>query len=232
MPLRCGIIEAPSDRTQATFPTMPARSLRIVILAIVAFAGGLLVARALMPARTELPRTERATVLPSPMALPTLGLVDQDGSPLGADFFKGHWTMVFFGFTSCPDICPTTLATLSQATRQLADLPAAEQPRVLLVTVDPERDSPSQLAAYVRFYDPAFLGATGTPDAVAAAAAAFRVPYSKVSLPDGGYTMDHGSGIFVVGPSGGIVAYTSAPHDAAIIARDYRKLVAFEGASP
>jgi protein SCO1 len=211
---------------------MPARSLRIVILAIVAFAGGLLVARSLMPGRTELPRTERATVLPSPMTLPALGLVDQYGSPLGADFFKGHWTFVFFGFTSCPDICPTTLATLSRATRQLADLPAAEQPRVLLVTVDPERDSPAQLAAYVRFYDPAFLGATGTPDAIAAAAAAFRVPYAKVSLPDGGYTMDHGSGIFVVGPSGGIVAYTSAPHDASVIARDYRKLVAFEGASP
>ncbi len=211
---------------------MQARPLRIVILAIVAFAGGLLVARALMPARVELPQTERATVLPAPMTLPALALVGQDGQSLGADFFKGHWTMVFFGFTSCPDICPTTLATLSRATRQLAELPDQERPRVLLVTVDPERDDPSHLAAYLRFYDPAFLGATGTPDAIAAAAAAFRVPYAKVSLPDGGYTMDHGSGIFVVGPSGGVVAYSSAPHDATIIAHDYRKLLAFEGARP
>jgi len=210
---------------------MPARPLRIVILAIVAFAVGLLVARALLPSRAELPQTERATVLPAPMALPALGLVDQDGQPLGAGFFEGHWTIVFFGFTSCPDICPTTLATLSKATRLLADLPAGERPRVLLITVDPERDDPAHLAAYVRFYDPAFLGATGTPDAIAAAAAAFRVPYAKVSLPDGGYTMDHGSGIFVVGPSGGIVAYSSAPHDATIIAGDYRKVLAFEGAA-
>ncbi len=141
---------------------MPARSLRIVILAIVAFAGGLLVARALMPSRAELPQTERATVLPSPMALPALDLVDQDGNPIGAGFFKDHWTIVFFGFTSCPDICPTTLTTLSRVTRQLADLPATERPRVLLITVDPERDNPSHLAAYVRFYDPAFLGATGS----------------------------------------------------------------------
>jgi protein SCO1/2 len=210
---------------------MPARPLRIIILAIVAFAGGLLLARALMPSRVGLPQTERATVLPSPAELPELLLLDQDGNPLGPDFFKGHWTIVFFGFTSCPDICPTTLATLSQMSRQLADLPPARQPRVLLITVDPERDDPPHLAAYVRFYDPAFLGATGTPDATTAAAAAFRVPYAKVNLPEGGYTMDHGSGLFVVGPSGGIVAISSAPHEAAIIARDYRKLLAFEEAS-
>jgi protein SCO1/2 len=210
---------------------MPARPLRIAILAIVAFAGGLLLARALTPTRVALPQTERATVLPTPMALPALQLVDQDGRPLGADFFKGHWTIVFFGFTSCPDICPTTLAALSQATRQLADLPPAEQPRVLLISVDPERDDPPHLAAYVRFYDPAFLGATGTLDAVAAAAAAFRVPYAKVNLPGGGYTMDHGAGIMLVGPSGSVVAYSSAPHDAGTIARDYRKVIAFEGAA-
>lgn len=209
---------------------MPARPLRIVILAIVAFAGGLLVARALLPSRVELPQTERATVLPTPMTLPALQLIGQDGRPLGADFFKGHWTIVFFGFTSCPDICPTTLATLSQATRQLADLPDQERPRVLLVTVDPERDDPAQLAAYVRFYDPAFLGATGTPDAIAAAAAAFRVPYARVNLAEGGYTMDHGSGIFIVGPSSDVLAYSSAPHDAKTIAHDYRTLLAFEGA--
>jgi protein SCO1 len=209
---------------------MPARALRISILAIVAFAGGLLVARLLLPPRVALPQTERATVLPRPRAIAPLDLVDQDGHPLGKDFFKSHWTIVFFGFTSCPDICPTTLATLSQATHQLADLPAAERPRVLLVTVDPERDDPPRLAAYVRFYDPAFLGATGTPAAIAAAAAQFNVPYARVSLPEGGYTMDHGSGIYLVGPSGGIVAYSSAPHDASTIARDYRTLVRFDGA--
>jgi protein SCO1/2 len=208
---------------------MAARSLRIVILAIVAFGGGLLIARALVPARVTLPQTERATVLPAPRALPALDLVGQDGRPLGADFFKGRWTIVFFGFTSCPDLCPTTLASLAQATHQLADLPPAERPRVLLVTVDPERDNPAHLAAYVRFYDPAFLGATGTPAAVAATAAAFAVPYAKVSLPEGGYTMDHGSAIFIVGPSGAIVAYSSAPHDASTIARDYRKVLSFEG---
>jgi protein SCO1/2 len=77
----------------------------------------------------------------------------------------------------------------------------------------------------VRFFDPGFLGATGSLDAVGTAAAAFGVPFAKVSLPEGGYTMDHGSGIFVVGPSGGIVAYSSAPHEADVLARDYRRIV-------
>jgi protein SCO1/2 len=183
-----------------------------------------------MPARVEPPRTERATVLPEPRPLPPLALTNQDGQPLGANFFKDGWTLVFFGFTSCPDICPTTLATLAQTTRQLADLPAAERPRVLLITVDPERDDPRHLSAYVRFFDPAFLGATGDSQAVAAAAAAFAVPYAKVSLPEGGYTMDHGSGLFVVDPSGGIVAFSSAPHEADVLARDYRKVVSYVAA--
>jgi protein SCO1/2 len=204
---------------------MAARPLRIVVLVIVAFGAGLLLARLLAPAQGTLPQTERATVLSTPRALPPLELVDQDGRPLGPAYFDGHWTLVFFGFTQCPDICPTTLATLAQTVRRLEDLPAGQQPRVLLISVDPERDPPEILAPYVRFFDPRFLGATGSLEATAAAAAAFSVPYAKVSLPEGGYTLDHGSGVFVVGPAGSMVAYFSAPHDAATIASDYRAIV-------
>jgi protein SCO1/2 len=209
---------------------MASRPLRIGILAIVAFAAGLVLARLLMPARVEPPQTERATLLPEPRPLPPLDLVDQDGRPLPAEFLAGHWTLVFFGFTQCPDICPTMLATLAQARRQLADLPESDRPRVLLVSVDPERDTPERLAAYVRFFDPSFLGATGTAAATAAAAAAFGVPYAKVQMPEGGYTMDHGSGLFVVGTDGALQAYLSGPHEAGTIARDYRKIVAWKEA--
>ena len=206
---------------------MATRSLRIGILAIVAFAAGLILARALMPARVAGAHTERATVLPAPRPLPALALTSRDGGQVGAEFFRGAWTIVFFGFTSCPDVCPTTLATLAQTVRQLSDLPVAQRPRVLLISVDPERDDPERLAAYVRFFDPSFLGATGDARAVADAAAAFGVAFGKVTLPEGGYTMDHGSGLFIVGPSGGIVAYSSAPHEAAVLARDYRKVVSY-----
>jgi protein SCO1/2 len=208
---------------------MAARPLRIGILAIVAFAAGLFLARAFWSPSPAPPQAERATIFPAPRALPALDLADQDGRALGPDFFSDKWTLVFFGFTNCPDICPTTLATLAQLERQLADLPAGERPGVLLVSVDPERDDPARLAAYVKFFDPAFTGATGTPQAVAHAAEAFGVPYAKVSLPEGGYTMDHGSGVFVVGPTGGIVAYMSGPHDAIVMARDYRRIVAYAG---
>ena len=204
---------------------MAARPLRIVVLVIVAFAAGLLLARLLVPGKVAPPQLEQATVFPAPRALPTLDLVDQDGKPLPPRFFDGHWTLVFFGFTQCPDICPTTLATLAQANKQFGDLPAGSRLRVLLVSVDPERDPPSILAPYVRFFDPAFLAATGSLEATAAAAAAFNVPYAKVAQDGGGYTLDHGSGIFVVGPTGGIVAYLSAPHDAARIAANVRSIV-------
>ncbi|MFO1407060.1 MAG: SCO family protein [Steroidobacteraceae bacterium] len=204
---------------------MPKRTLRIAILAIVAFAAGLLIARALQAPVPAAPHTERATVLDTPRALPALSLVDQDGRPLGNGHFTGRWTLVFFGYTSCPDVCPTTLAMLANATRALGDLPASERPRVLLVSVDPERDDPSRLAAYVRFFDPAFEGATGDAAAVATAAGAFGVPYLKVPVPGGAYNVDHGTGIFLVGPDGRLVAYFSAPHDAAVLARDYRAIV-------
>jgi protein SCO1/2 len=204
---------------------MAARPLRIVVLVIVAFAAGLLLARLLVPGKAAPPQLEQATVFPAPRALPALDLVDQDGKALPPRFFDGHWTLVFFGFTQCPDICPTTLATLAQANKLFGDLPANSRPRMLLVSVDPERDPPSILAPYVRFFDPAFLAATGSLEATAAAAAAFNVPYAKVSQDGGGYTLDHGSGLFVVGPTGGIVAYLSAPHDAARIAANVRSIV-------
>jgi protein SCO1/2 len=209
---------------------MAVRSLRIVVLVIVAFAAGLLLARLIAPSRVEPPQTERATVFPAARPVPTLDLVDQDGKALGPDFFKGHWTLVFFGFTQCPDVCPTTLATLARTVRELDDLPAVQRPRVLLVSLDPERDTPEILAPYVRFFDPSFLGARGSLEATAAAASAFNLPYARVALPEGGYTLDHGSGIFMVGPSGGTEAYLSAPHEAATIARDYRTIVAWAGA--
>jgi len=152
-------------------------------------------------------------------------LQDPNGRSITNEDFSGRFQLIAFGYTYCPDVCPTTLATLSQALRQLQDLPAGLRPRVLLVSVDPERDPPEILAPYVRFFDPQFMGATGSLEATAAAAAAFSVPYAKVSLPEGGYTLDHGSGLFVVGPSGMLTAYFSAPHEAATIARDYRVIV-------
>ena len=112
---------------------------------------------------------------------PRSPLSDQDGKPLDATFFTRGWTLVFFGFTRCPDVCPTTLATLARTRATLTDLPTGQQPRVLLVSVDPEHDQASLLADYVRHFDPSFHAATGDPTAVATVAAGFGVPYAKVA---------------------------------------------------
>jgi protein SCO1/2 len=215
----------PADHGSHRIPGMTARHARIGVFAIVAFALGLFLARALLPGRDPPPATELLTILPQPRALPALTLVRHDGRTLDRGFFTGHWTLVFFGFTRCPDVCPTTLSMLAQAKRALADLPVDRQPQVLFVSVDPERDDAKQLAAYVTFFDPAFVGATGSAAQVAAAAGAFSVPYAKVSTPDGGYTLDHGSGLFLVGPAATLDAFASGAKDPAALARDFRRAV-------
>lgn len=202
--------------------------LRIVLAAIVAFALGLILARVFVTLReVPVPATETATILPQPRELPPLDLVDQDNRPLPRDFLRNRWTVVFFGFTQCPDVCPTTLATLAQMKKKLTDLPAEQQPRVLLVSVDPERDTAAILKPYVTFFDPSFLAATGTLAATGQAAKAFAVPFAKVPLPSGGYTMDHGAGLFIVSPKGALAAYASPPLDATVLARDFRKVVQY-----
>lgn len=208
---------------------MAARPLLIGVVAIVAFAVGAFVARGLLDRAPDAMQPERATLYPAPRAVEATGLLDQDGAPIAADFFRRGWTLVFFGFTRCPDICPTTLATLAKTRSALGELPPAVQPRVLLVSVDPEHDRPETIAAYVRFFDPTFLGATGDAPAIAALAARFGVPYAKAALDgEGGYTVDHGAGVFVVAPDG-IVAYSGPPHDSDVLARDYRLVLARHG---
>jgi protein SCO1 len=200
------------------------RTLRIILLSMAAFVGGLFAARALF-APAAPPTLQRATWLPDGPRLPHLALIDQDDKAFDGSSLSGRWTIVFFGFTSCPDVCPTTLATLARLTRELQDLPADQQPRVLLISVDPERDRPQQLRGYVRAFDPGFRAATGTQQAVAGAAQAFGVGYARVSRPDGSYSVDHGSGLFIVGPHGSIVAASPAPHDSQTLAVDYRAIV-------
>lgn len=203
-------------------------TLRLGVLAIVAFAAGLVAARFLLGSRAvAVPETENATVFTTPREITSLDLVDETGRPFTAQSLQGQWSYVFFGFTLCPDICPTTLALLKQVRTELGDLPVGHRPRVLLFTVDPERDTPEKLREYVRFFDPSFGGVTGSPAAVQAAAAAFAVPFARVTLPQGGYTMDHGAGLFLVSPEGSVIAYSSPPFQAATLARDYRRIQAY-----
>jgi protein SCO1/2 len=129
-------------------------------------------------------------------------LVDHTGTRVTDADFRGKFLLVMFGFTFCPDVCPSELQVVSAALAKLG--PKAERVVPLFITVDPERDTPSQLASYVQSFDPRLVGLTGTADDIAAATSAYRVYARKAPDPKStaGYTMDHSALIYLMGPDG------------------------------
>lgn len=195
------------------------------VVAIVAIAGGMLLSRVLLD-RTGGPTLAKATLLEPARPLPPMSFVDERGQPFGPERLHGHWSILFFGFTHCPDVCPTTLALLAQVEKQLTDLPTEQRPQIILMSVDPERDTPEQLAKYVKTFSPTFTGVTGDQAAMHEFALKLGVPVAITELPSGGYTVDHSAAIFVIDPSGSMRALSSTPHEVSIIASDYRSIVA------
>ncbi len=133
----------------------------------------------------------------------TFSLVDDSGHAVSDTDFRGRFLLVFFGYTTCPDICPTQLQTMAEAIRHLG--PAGDRVQPLFITVDPERDTPRLLHDYVSLFPPRLIGLTGTPERIAAAARAYRVFYRRVPGADGGYSMDHSGLITLIGPDGRFV---------------------------
>jgi protein SCO1/2 len=128
-------------------------------------------------------------------------LTDHRGRAVTEGSFEGRFLLVYFGFTYCPDVCPTELGTMAAAIDALEG--EGERVTPVLVSVDPERDTPAALAEYVERFHPRMVGLTGTPEQVAAAARAYRVYYAKVQRPEmSQYLMDHSSFIYLVGPDG------------------------------
>jgi protein SCO1/2 len=129
-------------------------------------------------------------------------LIDHTGKRVTDQDFRGRTMLVFFGFTYCPDVCPSGLQVISAALDKLG--PKAEQITPVLITIDPERDTPEQLAMYVKSFHPRLVGLTGTPAEVEAVAKAYRVYYKRVAdaKSTAGYTMDHSAIIYVMGPDG------------------------------
>jgi protein SCO1/2 len=146
-------------------------------------------------------------------------LTDQHGKRRSLADFRGQVVVVFFGYTHCPDVCPTTLAELASAVRKLG--PAGEKVQVLLVTVDPQRDTPELLAKYVTAFNPAFLALRGTADETARVAKEFKVIYEKVAgqTPEN-YSMDHSAGSYIFDPQGRLRLYVPYGRGADVFAHD------------
>ena len=165
---------------------------------------------------------------PAPLANPTAAiggpfrLTDQNGKTITDQDLKGHPSLVFFGFTHCPEICPTALADISQIIDTLG--PDGSKVNALFVTVDPERDTPAVLKDYLSSFNPRLIGVGGDADALAAVAKEYRVYYKKVPLKDGDYTMDHTAIVYLMDKNGQFVAPFSLkrrPEDAAAELRKY-----------
>ncbi|MDH3645197.1 MAG: SCO family protein [Gammaproteobacteria bacterium] len=191
----------------------------IVLAGLAAFAVG--IAAGML--RKQPDSVSTATVFNTPRALPDVTLSDEHSTRLARARFLDGWDILFFGFTHCPDICPTTLYELGQLSELLDDLSAARQPRIWLVTVDPERDTPQVLEDYLSHFGPHFSGITGSADEIALFAAGLGVAYQRITK-DADYTISHTAALFLVDPAANQVALFSAPHDMASIAADYRLL--------
>ena len=171
------------------------------------------------------PATLKAVRLfPSPRAIPGFALEQSDGTPLTPQELQGRWTVVFLGFTHCPDVCPTTLTELAQSQAAWESLPEAVRPRVLFVSVDPARDTPAKTGEYAAYFHASTLAATAPEPALGQFAAGLGLVYMKVATPGGDYTMDHSSALVVIDPQGRQAGLIRPPLVPADIAADLAAL--------
>jgi len=190
---------------------MQPRNLIVAVLLGIALAVGLFLA---IEQREHRSAPLTATVLPAPKPLPDVQLVDQDGREVDTGVFRGQWDLVFFGFTHCPDVCPLTLQTLARAQSRLEAAGQDPLPRIVLVSVDPERDTPEQLARYVASFGDGHVGLTGDLAELRTLTDALGIYFARVGDDPVAYTVDHSSVVLLVDPNGAMRALFSSPHTA------------------
>jgi protein SCO1/2 len=207
----------------ASRPANPRTPPRFALVAIV-FAGVLVIAAGVLLALAlrETPRGAAGTALASAIG-GQFQLIDQNGNPFSDANLKGKWHLIFFGYTHCPDACPTALNEMSLALDRLGI--KRDEVGVVFITVDPERDTPDVLKSYVQSFDAPIVALTGSPEAVAQAAKAYRVFYAKHPRADGDYDMDHSAVIYVMNPEGRFTATFTPDSSADAIVQRLQKLI-------
>jgi protein SCO1 len=167
------------------------------------------------------------TLLTPSRELPDFSLIDQQGRAFGSANLRGHWSLLFFGYTNCPDFCPTTLTTLAAMQKRLRAASSPVLPQVIFVSVDAKRDTPAQMAKYVPYFDPEFIGLTAA-DQRSVETVAKKLGVSVIIQPsaDGNYTVDHSGAIFVLNPDGRLTAILTGPFSVAALQGDFQHIVA------
>lgn len=194
--------------------------LRILVVVLVV----LVAAMFLLPRgqRGEPPQT--ATVLPEPRPLADVRFVDDAGRDVRLSDFKGDFTLLFFGFTNCPDVCPLTLSLLAEVRADIAGRAPRLTPRVLFVSVDPNRDSPERIAAYLNGFDSEFVGVTASDAELAPLLQALGVAVEKHEHGGANYNVVHNSAVYVLDQNAEWIAVSTGPHDPAVLASDYLRI--------
>jgi protein SCO1/2 len=195
---------------------MGPKNLIVALVLGIALAAGIFLATTLKKPQ----ELQTAFVLPLPGELPEFSLLDQSGNTVTADTFRGHWDLVFFGFTHCPDICPATMQILASAKAALADSGFETLPRIVLVSVDPERDTPEILGRYVDYFGAGNLAVTGELAEVRKLTTALGIYFEKTPASGESYGVDHSAAVIVIDPRARFQALFSAPHNVANFQHD------------
>ncbi|HLW23178.1 MAG TPA: SCO family protein [Steroidobacteraceae bacterium] len=206
------------------------RRVKMLSLALLLLAGISGVAASMLWRHSRGSQVELATgtYLSSPRSLPNFSLIDQHGAPFAPRNLEGHWSILFFGYTNCPDFCPTTLALLSSLDKRLRAERAPVRPEVIFLSVDARRDTPAQLERYVPYFDPDFLGVTAKDQATIEDLARHLGVAVILEPPraDGSYSVDHSGSLFVLDPRGRIQAILTGPFTVASLETDLERIVA------
>jgi protein SCO1/2 len=163
----------------------------------------------------------------SPATCLSFSLLSTQNQVFNNQSLRGKWTIAFFGFTSCGYLCPTTLAELTKMYKKLEQMKVKNLPQVVFITVDPEKDTMPVLSNYITAFNPQFLGLRGTEEYVKHLANETGITYIQIANPKdtSEYTMEHSGTLIVFNPEGKIQAFFSTPHNGAVIAQDYLKLI-------
>lgn len=166
----------------------------------------------------------QGTIYPEPINLPPFVLQSAVDKNFDDQDLMGHWSLIYFGYTHCPDICPNSLQILHSFYQKINKLPNTLQPKIIFISVDPARDKFPGLSQYVQYFNPNFQALTGSADNIETLTKSLGVIYQKSSDNNGNnenYLVEHSSNIFLINPQGQLVATFSAPHAAQKIAEDY-----------
>lgn len=197
-----------------------------IFLAVVAFIAGLYVFRQMGAHDQSASYSFHGTVLTQPRKISHFELKGLDNQPFNNQTLQGQWTLLFFGFTQCGSVCPTTMAELKKMMTLLREQHVSPLPHVVMITLDPKRDSLKRLTQYVHAFDPAFDGARGVNPRVHALTQELGIAYTQVKgVDEEEYNIEHTGTLMLINPEGNLMAFFTTPHHAALIADDYKHLI-------